>query len=119
MVLPFFLFQCPLTGQVLSFLGFSSVSQLTVEHLERICSGVLTQLLPPSCLNASSASLPPVHYSGELLHRAAGLFVRPPLAHILHRAVQSGVFYSHVRSAKSKISEVPLRTALSATGRVS
>ncbi|CAG01243.1 unnamed protein product, partial [Tetraodon nigroviridis] len=55
--------QCPLTGQLLSFLGFSSVSQLTVEHLERICSGVLTQLLPPSCLNASSASLPPVHYS--------------------------------------------------------
>lgn len=79
----FFLLQCPSTGKILSYLGFSSVSQLTVEHLERICSGVLTQLLLPSCLPTIPTSQPPLHHGGELLHRAAGLFVRPPSTQIL------------------------------------
>lgn len=84
-VMLFFLLQCPSTGKILSYLGFSSVSQLTVEHLERLCSGVLTQLLLPSCLYSVPTSQPPqpVHHSGELLHRAAGLFVRPPSTQIL------------------------------------
>lgn len=105
----FFLLQCPSTGKILSYLGFSSVSQLTVEHLERICSGVLTQLLLPSCLFAVPASQPPLHHSGELLHRAAGLFVSPPPQGKycnLRFSPVLGCFYSHFCSAKSKISNV-------------
>lgn len=85
-----FLLQCPSTGKILSYLGFSSVGQLTVEHLERICSGVLTQLLLPSCLYDVPTSPPPLQHGGELLHRTAGLFVRPPSTQILSLAVPSG-----------------------------
>ncbi|KAM3595271.1 uncharacterized protein V6R79_020869 [Siganus canaliculatus] len=41
--------ECPSPAQILSQYGLSNVSQLTVEHLERICPAVLTQVLLPSC----------------------------------------------------------------------
>lgn len=41
--------ECPSAEQILSYFGFSNVSQLTVGHLGRICPAVLTQVLLPSC----------------------------------------------------------------------
>ncbi|XP_076002863.1 metal cation symporter ZIP8 [Genypterus blacodes] len=41
--------ECPSVGQILSHYGLSNVSQLTVEHLGKICPAVLTQVLLPSC----------------------------------------------------------------------
>lgn len=79
----FLLPQCPSTGKILSYFGFSDVGQLTVEHLERICSAVLTQVLLPSCPYAIPTSQPPLHHGGELLHHAAGLFGRRPARQIL------------------------------------
>ncbi|TWW72522.1 metal cation symporter ZIP8 [Takifugu flavidus] len=54
--------QCPSTGKILSYFGFSDVGQLTVEHLERICSAMLTQVLLPSCPYAIPTSPPPLHH---------------------------------------------------------
>lgn len=113
-VMLFFLLQCASTGKSLSYLGLGSVSELTVAHLERLCSGVLTQLLLPSCLYAVPAAQPPLHNSGELLHRAAGLFVRPrqrKYSNLQFNQVR-GCLYSCVRSAKSKISNI-FHTSLS------
>ncbi|KAM9354806.1 metal cation symporter ZIP8 [Pholidichthys leucotaenia] len=55
--------ECPSAEQILSHFGFSNVSQLTVEHLERICPAVLTQVLLPSCPYVTPTVLPPVDYS--------------------------------------------------------
>lgn len=77
------LLQCPSTGKMLSYFGFSGAGQLTVGHLEGICSAVLTQVLLPSCTYAVPTSHPPLHHSSELLHHAAGLFVRLPATQIL------------------------------------
>ncbi|KAM8833505.1 metal cation symporter ZIP8 [Synchiropus picturatus] len=41
--------ECPSAEEILTHFGFSNVSQLTVEHLGRICPAVLTQVLLPSC----------------------------------------------------------------------
>lgn len=89
------LLQCPSTGKILSYFGFSDVGQLTVGHLEKICSAVLTQVLLPSCTYAVPTSQPPLHPSSELLHHAAGLFVRLPAAQIQFRTgTGSGTFLS-------------------------
>lgn len=55
--------ECPSAKQILSHFGFSNVSQLTVEHLERICPAVLTQVLLPSCPYTVHTELPPLDYS--------------------------------------------------------
>uniref|UniRef100_A0AAV2JHA9 Beta-mannosidase n=1 Tax=Knipowitschia caucasica TaxID=637954 RepID=A0AAV2JHA9_KNICA len=55
--------QCPSAGQMLAQLGLSNLSQLNVEHLERLCPAVLTQVLLPSCPYAVAEPLPPVDYS--------------------------------------------------------
>lgn len=55
--------ECPSGGQILSQFGLSNVSQLTVEHLEKICPAVLTQVLLPSCPYADSTPLPPLDYT--------------------------------------------------------
>lgn len=81
--------QCPSTGKILSYFGFSDVGQLRVEHLERICSAVLTQVLLPSCPYAIPTSQPPLHNGGELLHHAAGLFGRRPARRILYSQFMS------------------------------
>ncbi|XP_010877583.1 metal cation symporter ZIP8 [Esox lucius] len=41
--------ECLSAGQILSHYGLTNASQLTVEHLERVCPAVLTQVLLPSC----------------------------------------------------------------------
>ncbi|KAJ7988878.1 hypothetical protein DPEC_G00313760 [Dallia pectoralis] len=46
---PLFYSECFSVGQILSHYGLSNVSQLTIEHLERVCPAVLTQVLLPSC----------------------------------------------------------------------
>ncbi|XP_067335856.1 metal cation symporter ZIP8 isoform X2 [Channa argus] len=55
--------ECPSADQILSHFGFSNVSQLTVEHLGRICPAVLTQVLLPSCPYTAPENLPPLHYT--------------------------------------------------------
>lgn len=55
--------ECPSTGQILSHYGLANVSQLTVEHLERICPAVLTQVLLPSCPYTVPTSLPSLDYT--------------------------------------------------------
>ncbi|XP_038584900.1 metal cation symporter ZIP8 isoform X1 [Micropterus salmoides] len=54
---------CPSVEQILSHFGFSNVTQLTVEHLERICPAVLTQVLLPSCPFTSPKPLPSLDYT--------------------------------------------------------
>lgn len=76
--------QCPSAEQILSHFGFSNVSQLTVGHLGRICPAVLTQVLLPSCPYAAPTAVPPLDYTGELLHHNAGLFVETPTTQIIH-----------------------------------
>ncbi|XP_037551215.1 metal cation symporter ZIP8 [Nematolebias whitei] len=55
--------QCQSAEQILSHFGLSNVTELTVEHLGRICPAVLTQVLLPSCPYISPEGLPPVDYS--------------------------------------------------------
>ncbi|XP_047201013.1 metal cation symporter ZIP8 [Girardinichthys multiradiatus] len=55
--------ECPSAEQILSHFGFSNVTELTVEHLERICPAVLTQVLLPSCPYVSPITVPAVDYS--------------------------------------------------------
>ncbi|KAK2826701.1 hypothetical protein Q5P01_020915 [Channa striata] len=55
--------ECPSVEQILSHFGFSNVTQLTVDHLGRICPAVLTQVLLPSCPYAAPEDLPPLDYS--------------------------------------------------------
>ncbi|KAK5857748.1 hypothetical protein PBY51_010972 [Eleginops maclovinus] len=55
--------ECPSADQILSHFGFSNVSQLTVEHLGRICPAVLTQVLLPSCPYTGPSTLLPHDYS--------------------------------------------------------
>lgn len=55
--------KCPSAGQILSQLGLANLSQLNVEHLDRLCPAVLTQVLLPSCPYAVPEPLPPVDYS--------------------------------------------------------
>nr|XP_046223552.1 metal cation symporter ZIP8 isoform X1 [Oncorhynchus gorbuscha] len=54
--------ECPSVGQILSHYGLTNASQLTVEHLERICPAVLTQVLLPSCPYKNPTALHPVTY---------------------------------------------------------
>ncbi|XP_067099382.1 metal cation symporter ZIP8 [Osmerus mordax] len=54
--------KCPSMGQILSHYGFSNVSQLTVQHLEKICPAVLTQVVLPSCPYTITTSVKPVDY---------------------------------------------------------
>uniref|UniRef100_A0A8C8C5F5 Solute carrier family 39 member 8 n=1 Tax=Oncorhynchus tshawytscha TaxID=74940 RepID=A0A8C8C5F5_ONCTS len=54
--------ECPSVGQILSHYGLTNASQLTVEHLERICPAVLTQVLLPSCPYKTPTALHPVTY---------------------------------------------------------
>ncbi|XP_010777248.1 ELM2 and SANT domain-containing protein 1 [Notothenia coriiceps] len=54
---------CESTEQILSHFGFSNESQLTVEHLGRICPAVLTQVLLPSCPYTGSKTPLPQDYS--------------------------------------------------------
>lgn len=55
--------KCPSAGQILSQLGLANLSQLSVEHLERLCPAVLTQVVLPSCPYVVPESQPPVDYS--------------------------------------------------------
>lgn len=55
--------ECPSAGQILSQLGLANLSQLSVEHLERLCPAVLTQVVLPSCPYMVPETLPPVDYS--------------------------------------------------------
>ncbi|KAM9341574.1 metal cation symporter ZIP8 [Symphorus nematophorus] len=55
--------ECPSVEQILSHFGFSNVSQLTVEHLGRICPAVLTQVLLPSCPFVAPTPQPPLDYT--------------------------------------------------------
>lgn len=55
--------ECPSAGQILSHYGLSNVSQLTVEHLERICPAVLTQVLLPSCPYVVPTPVAPLDYT--------------------------------------------------------
>ncbi|XP_034091355.1 metal cation symporter ZIP8 [Gymnodraco acuticeps] len=55
--------ECQSTEQILSHFGFSNESQLTVEHLGRICPAVLTQVLLPSCPYTGSKTPLPQDYS--------------------------------------------------------
>lgn len=55
--------ECPSGDQILSQFGLSNVSQLTVEHLEKVCPAVLTQVLLPSCPYADSTPPPLLDYT--------------------------------------------------------
>ncbi|XP_026194862.1 zinc transporter ZIP8 [Anabas testudineus] len=55
--------ECPSAEQILIHFGFSNISQLTVEHLGRICPAVLTQVLLPSCPYSTPKDLPTLDYS--------------------------------------------------------
>ncbi|XP_028251412.1 zinc transporter ZIP8 [Parambassis ranga] len=55
--------ECPSAERILSYFGFSNVSQLTVGHLGRICPAVLTQVLLPSCPYTAPKALSSLHYS--------------------------------------------------------
>ncbi|XP_063353825.1 metal cation symporter ZIP8 [Pelmatolapia mariae] len=55
--------ECLSAKQILSQFGYNNVSQLTVEHLEKICPAVLTQVLLPSCPYIAPEELPHVDYS--------------------------------------------------------
>ncbi|XP_073339496.1 metal cation symporter ZIP8 [Pagrus major] len=55
--------ECPSAGQILSHYGLGNVSQLTVEHLERICPAVLTQVLLPSCPYVVPEPVAPLDYT--------------------------------------------------------
>lgn len=63
------LVQCPSSSDILSHFGMSNLSRLTVGDLEMICPAVLTQVLLPSCPHFVTEDLPPLDYSGQLLHR--------------------------------------------------
>ncbi|XP_041710383.1 metal cation symporter ZIP8 isoform X1 [Coregonus clupeaformis] len=54
--------ECLSVGQILSHYELTNASQLTVEHLERICPAVLTQVLLPSCPYKKPTALKPVTY---------------------------------------------------------
>ncbi|XP_055010792.1 metal cation symporter ZIP8 [Boleophthalmus pectinirostris] len=55
--------KCLSAGQILAQSGLANLSQLSVEHLERLCPAVLTQVLLPSCPFTVPETLPPVDYS--------------------------------------------------------
>ncbi|RVE56872.1 hypothetical protein OJAV_G00210570 [Oryzias javanicus] len=55
--------ECPSAQQILSHFNFTNVTELTVEHLGRICPAVLTQVLLPSCPYTAPPPLPPLDYS--------------------------------------------------------
>uniref|UniRef100_A0A3Q4FYB0 Zinc transporter ZIP8-like n=1 Tax=Neolamprologus brichardi TaxID=32507 RepID=A0A3Q4FYB0_NEOBR len=55
--------ECLSAKQILSQFGYNNVSQLTVEHLEKICPAVLTQVLLPSCPYIAPEELLHVDYS--------------------------------------------------------
>ncbi|KAF7201166.1 transcript variant X3 [Nothobranchius furzeri] len=54
---------CPSAEQILTHLGLSNVTQLTVEHLGRICPAALTQVLLPSCPFTTPTAVPTLDYS--------------------------------------------------------
>uniref|UniRef100_A0A1A8QHD0 Solute carrier family 39 (Zinc transporter), member 8 n=1 Tax=Nothobranchius rachovii TaxID=451742 RepID=A0A1A8QHD0_9TELE len=55
--------ECPSAEQILTHLGLSNVTQLTVEHLGRICPAALTQVLLPSCPFTTPTAVPTLDYS--------------------------------------------------------
>uniref|UniRef100_A0A3P9HD78 Solute carrier family 39 member 8 n=1 Tax=Oryzias latipes TaxID=8090 RepID=A0A3P9HD78_ORYLA len=55
--------ECPSAGQILFHFNLTNVTELTVEHLGRICPAVLTQVLLPSCPYTAPPPLPPLDYS--------------------------------------------------------
>ncbi|XP_037833633.1 metal cation symporter ZIP8 isoform X2 [Kryptolebias marmoratus] len=55
--------ECQSADQILSHFGLSNVTELSVEHLGKICPAVLTQVLLPSCPYSTPKTLPPVDYS--------------------------------------------------------
>ncbi|XP_014895400.1 zinc transporter ZIP8 [Poecilia latipinna] len=55
--------ECPSAEQILSHFDFGNVTELTVEHLGRICPAVLTQVLLPSCPYVDPITVPSVNYS--------------------------------------------------------
>uniref|UniRef100_A0A3B4B5G4 Uncharacterized protein n=1 Tax=Periophthalmus magnuspinnatus TaxID=409849 RepID=A0A3B4B5G4_9GOBI len=55
--------QCLSAGQILTQLGLANLSQLSVEHLERMCPAVLTQVLLPSCPFVVPEPPPSIDYS--------------------------------------------------------
>nr|XP_015824856.2 metal cation symporter ZIP8 [Nothobranchius furzeri] len=55
--------ECPSAEQILTHLGLSNVTQLTVEHLGRICPAALTQVLLPSCSFTTPTAVPTLDYS--------------------------------------------------------
>ncbi|KAJ0008701.1 hypothetical protein NQD34_016116 [Periophthalmus magnuspinnatus] len=54
---------CLSAGQILTQLGLANLSQLSVEHLERMCPAVLTQVLLPSCPFVVPEPPPSIDYS--------------------------------------------------------
>ncbi|XP_078796788.1 metal cation symporter ZIP8 isoform X1 [Oryzias latipes] len=82
--------ECPSAGQILFHFNLTNVTELTVEHLGRICPAVLTQVLLPSCPYTAPPPLPPLDYSAIIKGRGAAveepeevmapllLFVIPP-----------------------------------------
>ncbi|XP_061890750.1 metal cation symporter ZIP8-like [Entelurus aequoreus] len=55
--------ECLSAKQILSHFGLPNGSQLGVDHLERICPAVLTQVLLPSCPYTTPLPPPQLHYS--------------------------------------------------------
>ncbi|KAL0969549.1 hypothetical protein UPYG_G00228770 [Umbra pygmaea] len=79
--------ECLSVGQILSHYGLTNASQLNLEHLERVCPALLTQVLLPSCPYQPPTTL--MTYHGEYYRNHTSLMTYHGEYYINHTSLTS------------------------------